>query len=112
MSIRCATIVAVLACLVLAACGGSSSSSSSSAGAGSGGETAAGSGTGASGAATAQAPSEQQSAATGDIPDNQVVLTFRGFGVSLRYPEGWTERRSATKVSFTDKANAVTLRLT
>jgi hypothetical protein len=58
-----------------------------------------------SGALTAEA----QQAAAGDIPDNQVFLTFRNAaaGYSIRYPEGWAQRGSAARVTFKDKNNLV-----
>lgn len=54
-------------------------------------------------------PSEAQAAATGDIPDNQVFLVFHDSqaGYSIRYPEGWARRGSASDVTFQEKANAV-----
>jgi hypothetical protein len=56
-----------------------------------------------------EAPSEAQSAATGDIPDNQVFLTFTDHpaGYSIRYPEGWARRGSGTDVTFQEKANVI-----
>src|SRR5204863_8221209 len=75
---------AIAAALVAAGCGGSGGSSSS--------------------------PSaEAQSAATGDIPDNQVFLTFhnRNAGYSIQYPEGWTQRGNANDVTFEDKDNTI-----
>jgi len=55
------------------------------------------------------APSEAQSAATGDIPDNQVFLTYdnRAAGYSIRYPEGWARKGSASDVTFQDRANVI-----
>jgi len=52
---------------------------------------------------------EAKSAATGDIPDNQVFLVFhnRGAGYSMKYPEGWAQRGSGGEVSFRDKNNVV-----
>lgn len=54
-------------------------------------------------------PSEAQSAATGDIPDNQVFLTYdnRAAGYSIRYPEGWARKGSASDVTFQDRANVI-----
>jgi hypothetical protein len=59
------------------------------------------------GAAALQA--EAASAATGDIPDNQVFLTFenRTVGYVIKYPEGWAQTGSGTMVSFRDKNNIV-----
>ena len=52
---------------------------------------------------------EAKSAATGDIPDNQVFLTFRdaGAGYSMKYPEGWAQQGSGSKIAFRDKNNVV-----
>jgi hypothetical protein len=74
--------------LALAACGSSSSSSPSS-----------------SGGASAEA----QSAATGDIPDNQRFLRYHNgaAGYSIVYPEGWSRSGSGSQVSFRDKDNTV-----
>jgi hypothetical protein len=53
--------------------------------------------------------SEAQSAATGDIPDNQVFLTFDNApaGYSMKYPEGWTQKGSGADVTFQSKDNIV-----
>jgi hypothetical protein len=65
------------------------------------------------GTTTAAAPSqltpEAQAAATGDIPDNQVFLTFRSTaaGYSMKYPEGWAQQGAAARVTFRDKNNIV-----
>jgi hypothetical protein len=55
--------------------------------------------------------SEAKSAATGDIPDNQVFLTYRdrGAGYSLTYPEGWTRRGAGRHLTFSEKGNSVDL---
>jgi hypothetical protein len=52
---------------------------------------------------------EAQSAATGDIPDNQVFLVFHnhGAGYSIKYPEGWTQQGNSGNVTFKDKNNLV-----
>jgi hypothetical protein len=89
---RLSIIAACMAAAVIAlgACGGSSSKSKSGGG---GGE------------------SEAASAASGDIPDNQVFLTFRDrkAGYSLSYPEGWSRRDGARDLTFRDKDNSVHL---
>jgi hypothetical protein len=62
---------------------------------------------------TAAAPSrltpEAQAAATGDIPDNQVFLSFRNTaaGYSMKYPEGWAQQGAGAQVTFRDKNNIV-----
>ncbi len=52
---------------------------------------------------------EANSAAAGDIPDNQVFLVFRsaGGGYSIKYPEGWARQGSGNAVVFRDKNNIV-----
>jgi hypothetical protein len=53
---------------------------------------------------------EAQSAATGDIPDNQVFLVLRNAhpGYSMKYPEGWTIQGSGSdKLTISDKNNIV-----
>jgi len=51
---------------------------------------------------------EAQSAATGDIPDNQVFLRYRSAaGWSIKYPEGWARTSVAGGAVFHDKNNIV-----
>jgi hypothetical protein len=52
---------------------------------------------------------EAQSAATGDIPDNQAFLTFRdpSAGYTISYPEGWAQRGSGNDVTIQDKNNVI-----
>ena len=61
------------------------------------------------GRTTAPLTGEANQAAAGDIPDNQVFLTFRNgaAGYAMRYPEGWAQRGSAARVTFADKNNLV-----
>jgi hypothetical protein len=70
-----------------------------------------GSGKGSSSVASdpAALSAEAKSAATGDIPDNQVFLVFRNrpAGYSIKYPEGWTQAGSGKDVTFKDKNNLV-----
>lgn len=55
------------------------------------------------------APSEAESAATGDIPDNQAFLLYanKPAGYSIRYPEGWARTGSGNDVTFKEKANVI-----
>jgi hypothetical protein len=94
------TAVAIVVC-PLSACGGSASSSGA-------GSTNGGSPTSTAGGASALS-AEARSLATGDIPDNQVFLTFhdRGSGYSLRYPEGWAQQGSGADVTFREKNNVI-----
>jgi hypothetical protein len=52
---------------------------------------------------------EATSAATGDVPDNQVFLVFtnRAAGYSMKYPEGWAQQGKGDRVTFHDKNNIV-----
>jgi hypothetical protein len=52
---------------------------------------------------------EAQSAATGDIPDNQVFLTFtnRVAGYAMSYPEGWARKGDSRDVTFSNKNNVI-----
>ncbi|HET9164252.1 MAG TPA: PsbP-related protein [Solirubrobacterales bacterium] len=56
-----------------------------------------------------EAPSEAESAATGDIPDNQTFLVFKNpsAGYSIRYPEGWARNGQGNDVTFKEKANEI-----
>ncbi len=93
-----------LATILVQGCGSSSTSPSRPAP-----TTAAGSG----GPSPAQAPNalsaEAQSAATGDIPDNQVFLTYRSAipRYTMLYPEGWALKGTGADVTISDKNNIV-----
>ena len=99
----------VLAALFLAGCGGAKQSVSTAAPT----TTAVPPTTTAPQVTTSASPSplapEAQAAATGDIPDNQVFLTFRNTaaGYSLKYPEGWAQQGSGPQVTIRDKNNIV-----
>jgi len=72
-------------------------------------------GTTASATTTTSAPGpgalqgEAQSAATGDIPDNQVYVTLTNprAGYTMKYPEGWAQSGNGSRVDFRDKNNLV-----
>jgi hypothetical protein len=62
------------------------------------------------------APSPPQPAATeinppGDIPDNQVFVTYRPAGAkfTVKVPEGWARSSPSGAVIFTDKLNSITV---
>lgn len=98
-------VMLAVAALLGAGCGGGSSSSPT-------GAEAMGSTQPSSATAGSEAvPSEAQSAATGDIPDNQVFLRFRDprAGYTIRYPEGWARKGNGGSVSFSEKANLIHL---
>ena len=92
-----------------AGCGGSSHKAApatgSAPGSTNGGPAATTTSSGGPGALQAEA----NSAAAGDIPDNQVFLVFRNAraGYSIKYPEGWAQRGSDADVVFRDKNNIV-----
>ena len=50
---------------------------------------------------------EAQSAAAGDIPDNQVFVTYAGRAFSMKMPEGWARSGNSNQVTFRDKNNIV-----
>jgi hypothetical protein len=93
----------VVATLVLAGCGGSKTSAPPTTTV----ATTPPTSTTAAGPSALQA--EANSAAAGDIPDNQVFLVFRnpGAGYSMKYPEGWAQQGTGTRVTFRDKNNIV-----
>jgi hypothetical protein len=110
-SLICGATAAAMAA-VIAGCGSSGSSHSSSVTAPSATTSSATSqsSTNASGHASPGALSpDATSAATGDIPDNQVFLTFttHAGGYAIKYPEGWTQSGTARNATFRDKNNLV-----
>jgi hypothetical protein len=50
---------------------------------------------------------EVAATAAGDIPDNQVFVTYRGSAFSMKFPEGWAQAGAGTNVTFRDKNNIV-----
>jgi hypothetical protein len=92
--------VALGAGAVAAGCGSSPKHTASPIRARSSTTTATGTGPGA-------LQAEANSAAAGDIPDNQVFLVFRdrAAAYSIKYPEGWARRGSGANVVFRDKNN-------
>jgi hypothetical protein len=93
--------ILIAAGLLVAGCGGGGSSTSTA------GTAPAPAATGQSGGG--EVPSEAESAATGDIPDNQNFLLYRNraAGYSIRYPEGWARKGSGADVTFREKANVI-----
>jgi hypothetical protein len=98
-----------------AGCGSSASSSSAGiaapqpAASGTATASASSSNTTSTSAAAGALSAEAQSAATGDIPDTQVFLTFTNptSRYSISYPEGWTRKGAGNDVTFSDKNNIV-----
>jgi len=56
-----------------------------------------------------QSAADAKSAATGEIPDNQVFLTFKNpaGGYSVLYPEGWARKGGGSRTTFQDKNNVI-----
>jgi hypothetical protein len=103
-------LIVVLASGVLAAVSaGCGSSSSSSAAPSSASPASSGAGTSSSTTGVGALAADAKSAATGDIPDSQVFLTYHnpGAGYSMIYPEGWTIKGSSNDVSLVDKNNVI-----
>jgi hypothetical protein len=103
------TTSALLAVVALAGCGGAAKTSAppttSTTAPGASSAAAAAPTTTSSSVAPLQA--EAVSAAAGDIPDNQVFVTYRGTGYSIKVPEGWTQTGHGSTVTFRDKNNVV-----
>jgi hypothetical protein len=104
-------VVPFLAAFALAGCGGANQASSPSTTASTAATTAPAQPPATT--ATQGGPSpltpEAKAAATGDIPDNQVFLTFDNAaeGYSMKYPEGWARQGSGRQVTIRDKNNII-----
>jgi hypothetical protein len=119
---KCFVAPMVIGAAVIAGCGSSSSSQTSTAATGgssastgatsSGGSSTQASG-GSSGQGTGALSADARSAATGDIPDNQVFLVFTNPSerYSIKYPEGWTQSGGGRQVTFRDKNNLVRVQI-
>ena len=91
--VRVVLLLALVLLTIASGCGGSSSKSSSTQ----------------SGSSPSALAADAKSAATGDIPDNQNFLVYRDkrVGFSIKYPEGWSQKKSGDGISFQDKNNLV-----
>jgi hypothetical protein len=101
---------AVVSLLVLAgAC-----SSGSSTGSGATSSTNGAPSTTTTTAAGAVDPNAPETNAAGDIPDNQVFVTYTAPSgdYSLKVPEGWARTEAAGVVTFTDKLNSIRMETT
>ena len=98
-----------VAAFALAGCGGSGSSSTTAPPAPTTASAAPATTTTAATGSPGSLQAEANAAATGDIPDNQVFLTFRDTagGFSIKYPEGWAQNGAGKNVLFRDKNNIV-----
>jgi len=103
-------VIALAATLALAGCGSSRKANAPApAPASPAATTSIGATTQAAPTTPAALQAEANSAAAGDIPDNQVFIAFRdaGAGYSMKYPEGWAQQGSGSQVTFRDKNNIV-----
>lgn len=102
-------VAAVVGGALIAGCGsgGSAESPQTTAEAGAG-EAASGK-AGEAEAGGAALPSEAESLATGDIPDNQEFLTYtdKQAGYSIKYPAGWARTGNGNDVTFREKGNVI-----
>ncbi|MFE0523209.1 hypothetical protein [Streptomyces sp. NPDC058954] len=94
-----------LVAVVTAGCSGSGSASGSP-----GASSTSASGTAAGGGRNNAAPTESNP--PGDIPDNQMYITFRPTsgsftGFTVKVPEGWARTGQGSSTVFTDKLNTV-----
>jgi len=97
------TVAALLAAAVAAAgCGGSNGNGGSA-------QTTSRDNAAASPSGNGALTAEAASASAGDIPDNQVFLTYRNAaaGYSIKVPEGWARKGGGRRVTFQDKNNVV-----
>lgn len=105
---RSARIVAwsIAVAVTVAACSGGSSSKSRSSSSTSPGSSSTVSSTVTTSGAGSNAPEVNPA---GDIPDNQVFVTFTppSGGFSVKVPEGWARTQAGSAVTFTDKLNSI-----
>lgn len=76
-----------------------------------GGTLAACGSSGGSSTSGAVNPNAAESSPPGDIPDNQVYVSYSppGSGYSVKVPEGWSRSSSGGAITFTDKLNSIRL---
>lgn len=96
-------VLAAAAAVAVAGCGGSHHSAPTSRAA----TTTPAAGTTTSGATALRA--EAASAATGDIPDNQVFVVLKDAAAhyAIKYPEGWAQSGGGDRVVIRDKNNII-----
>jgi hypothetical protein len=59
---------------------------------------------------TSEQPVKPEKNPQGDIPDNQVFITYHSpLGFSIKVPEGWARRDAGDGATFNDKYNTVVL---
>ena len=102
-------LMVVAAALMVSGCGSSKSAPPSAQSPTTNGAVTASAKTTTSSAPPSALQAEANSASTGDIPDNQVFISFRdrAAGYSMKYPGGWAQRGAGARVTFRDKNNIV-----
>jgi hypothetical protein len=102
-------IAIALLTVAAAGCGSSGGSSTASSPASSSAASSSSAPAGGAAPGAGALTAEARSVATGDIPDNQVFLTFHNAEsrYSIKFPEGWTQKGSAGDVTFAEKNNLV-----
>jgi hypothetical protein len=109
VAIRSPLAIAIAVLTVAAAGCGSSGGSSTAASPASSSAASSSSAPGGAAPGAGALTAEARSVATGDIPDNQVFLTFHNTTsrYSIKFPEGWTQKGSGGDVTFSEKNNLV-----
>ncbi len=109
-------VLAAAGALTLAACGGGSGATSTVVPTAAGSQTPSSSGTvspapPSNSPATSAVPHQTESNPPGDIPDQQVFVSYTppGAHFSIKVPEGWARSSTAAGVTFTDKLNSITV---
>ena len=102
-------VAAVFGLVLLAACGSSKSSTAGKPPAGTAGKPSMS--TTAKPTAPTANPNAKEQLPPGDIPDNQVYVTYTpaAGGYSLSYPEGWSKRETPNAVTFAQYFNSIEL---
>jgi hypothetical protein len=100
-------VLAIAAVLAASGCGSAKHAAKTTGGGSSTNPAATPAGTTSTGAAGLRA--EAGSAATGDIPDNQVFVTLTDSAAhyAMKYPEGWAQSGGGDRVVIRDKNNII-----
>jgi hypothetical protein len=100
--VRSIAPIALVAAILLSACGGGSTPSS-------GGSSPTGSSGGSPSAPATESPVPTEQNPPGDIPDTIafVPYTSKAGGFTISTPEGWSRTATPSSVTFTDKLNTI-----
>ena len=102
--VRSIAPMALVAAILLSACGGGSTPAASS-----GGSSPTGSNGGSPSAPASESPIPTEQNPPGDIPDTIafVPYTSKAGGFTISTPEGWSRTATPSSVTFTDKLNTI-----